>query len=142
MVHDYWWYVDDPEFVRRMLPGVRAVLSFFDADQKEDGSLKPLPWWRFFDWVPGWRSGDPPEEEDGSSAPFDLLLMLAYGWAAAVEAKVGLPAMADVYRRREQQLRQTVQKLYWDAGRKLYAERRARRSSRNTPIRWRCWATW
>ena len=39
MVHDYWWYVDDPAFVRRMLPGVRAVLSFFDGYQKENGSL-------------------------------------------------------------------------------------------------------
>ena len=54
MVHDYWWYVDDPEFVRRMLPGVRAVLSFFESYQKENGSLGPLPWWRYFDWVPSW----------------------------------------------------------------------------------------
>ena len=50
MVRDYWWYVDDPAFVRRILPGVRAVLSFFESYQKKDGSLGPLPWWRYFDW--------------------------------------------------------------------------------------------
>ncbi len=60
-----------------MLPGVRAVLSFFEGYQKQNGSLKPLPWWRYFDWVPSWPNGEAPQEEDGSSAPFDLLLMMA-----------------------------------------------------------------
>ena len=122
MLHDYWWYVDDPAFVRRMLPGMRAVLSFFEGYQKENGSLNALPWWRYFDWVPSWRGGDAPQEEDGSSAPFDLLLMMAYGWAADLEAKQGFAAMADVYRRREQQLRQTAQQLYWDGARHMYAD--------------------
>ncbi len=122
MLHDYWWYVDDAEFVHRMVPGVRAVLSFFEGYQKENGSLKPLPWWRYFDWVPSWANGEAPQDEDGSSAPFDLLLMMAYGWAAELEAKVGIAAMADVYRRREQQLRRTAQQLYWDGGRSLYAD--------------------
>jgi alpha-L-rhamnosidase len=122
MLHDYWWYVDDAEFVHRMLPGMRAVLSFFEGYQKENGSLKPLPWWRYFDWVPSWQGGDAPQEEDGSSAEFDLLLMMAYGWAADLEAKVGLAGMADVYRKREQQMRRTVQQLYWDSGRRMYAD--------------------
>ncbi len=122
MVHDYWWYVDDHEFVRQMLPGVRAVLSFFEGYQKPNGSLNALPWWRYFDWVPSWKNGEAPQEEDGSSAPFDLLLMIACGWAADLEARLGLPAMADTYRRRQLQLRQTAQQLYWDAGRRMYAD--------------------
>ena len=36
MVHDYWRYVDDPEFVREMLPGVRAVLGFFATVPKAE----------------------------------------------------------------------------------------------------------
>ena len=55
MVHDYHWYVADAPFVRRMLPGVRSVLAFFEGYQKENGSLASLPWWRYFDWV--WCSG-------------------------------------------------------------------------------------
>jgi len=86
MLHDYWRYVDEPDFVRRMLPGVRAVLSFYEGYQKDNGSLKPLPWWRYFDWVPSWPNGEAPQDEDGSSAPFDLLLMMACGWAADLEA--------------------------------------------------------
>jgi hypothetical protein len=122
MVHDYWWYADDVPFLKQMLPGVRAVLSFFEARQKQNGSLGPLPWWRNFDWVEGWRNGDAPQESDGSSAPFDLLLLLAYRWAADLEQAVGLAPLSEVYRTRERQLRKTAQDLYWDAGRQLYAD--------------------
>ena len=122
MVHDYWWYVDDPRFVRRMLPGVRAVLSFFAGYQKESGSLGPLPWWRYFDWVPSWPRGDAPQEPDGSSALFDLLLLEGYRWAAELEAGLGMRPLAEEYRGRERQLRETAQKLYWDEGRQLYAD--------------------
>ena len=122
MVHDYWWYVDDLPFVRRMLPGVRAVLSFFESYQKENGSLRALPWWRYFDWVPEWPNGEAPQDADGSSAPFDLLLLMAYRWAGELESAIGLRGMAEVYKGRERQLRETAQKLYWDAGRRLYAD--------------------
>jgi alpha-L-rhamnosidase len=122
MVHDYWRYIDDPAFVRRMLPGVRAVLSFFAGYQKENGSLASLPWWRYFDWVPSWPGGNAPQDADGSAAPFDMLLLMAYRWAGELEASLGLRGMADTYRDRERQLRTVCQQLYWDSEKKLYAD--------------------
>ncbi len=127
MVHDYWWYADDPDFVRAMLPGVRAVLSFFESYRQKNGSLRPLPWWRYFDWVPSWPNGEAPQEIDApepnnSSAIFDLHLLLACQWAAELEDGLGLRAMADLYRERERRFRETVQTLYWDSGKQLYAD--------------------
>ncbi len=122
MVHDYWMYQDDPAFVRRMLPGVRAVLSFFASYQKPGGSLGYLPWWHYLDWAKEWRDGDPPGEPEGSSAPFDLQLLLAYGWAAELEEALGLHALAGEYRHAEVELRATAHSLYWNATRKLYAD--------------------
>jgi hypothetical protein len=122
MVHDYWRYVDDAPFVRRMLPGVRAVLSFFEGYQKENGSLASLPWWRYFDWVPSWPSGNAPQEADGGSALFDLLLTMAYRWAAELEGGLGSRTVAEGFAARERQLRATVQSLYWDSTRQLYAD--------------------
>ncbi len=122
MVYDYWMYQDDPTFVRRMLPGVRAVLSFFAAYQKPGGSLGYLPWWHYLDWAKEWRDGDPPSERDGSSAPFDLQLILALSWAAELEESLGLRALASEYRHAETELRATTHFLYWDAARKLYAD--------------------
>ena len=98
MVHDYFMYVDDPAFVREMLPGVRAVLGFFAARQKANGSLAVMPWWNYVDWTPEWPSGVPPREVDGSSAPLDLQLLLAYDWAAHLEEAFGSRALAAEYR--------------------------------------------
>jgi hypothetical protein len=122
MVHDYHWYVADAPFVRRMLPGVHSVLSFFEGYQKENGSLASLPWWRYFDWVPEWPNGDAPQDADGSTALFDLQLSMALRWAAALEKAYGLPELAQVYSDRERVLRATIRTLYWDAGRELFAD--------------------
>jgi len=122
MVHDYYMYVDDTDFVREMLPGVRAVLQFFAARQKANGSLGPLPWWNYVDWTLEWRNGVPPREADGSSAPLDLQLLLAYDWAARLETELGSKAMAAEYSAAADTLRSTVRSLYWDDGRRLYAD--------------------
>jgi alpha-L-rhamnosidase len=127
MVHDYHWYVPDAPFVRRMLPGVRSVLSFFEGYQKENGSLGSLPWWRYFDWVPEWPNGDAPQDADGGSALFDLQLLMAYRWAAALEKATGLSALAQVYSERERVLRATIRTLYWDAGRELFADTQSKK---------------
>ncbi len=128
MVRDYWWYVDEPEFVRSMLPGVRAVLSFFEGYQKENGSLHTLPWWRYFDWVPEWPSGNAPQDADGGAALFDMHLAMAFQWAADLETALGRPALAEWYTGRRKQLQQTMQQLYWDAGRELYADTESKKS--------------
>jgi alpha-L-rhamnosidase len=60
IVHDYWWYRDDPTLVKQMLPGVRAMLSFFNEHQQPKGSLGKLPWWNYVDWTPQWQGGVPP----------------------------------------------------------------------------------
>lgn len=120
MVHDYWWYRDDPAFVREMLSGVRAVLTFFAQHQRKDGSLGVLPWWNFVDWA--WPNGVPPAEPDGSSAALDLQLLLALDWAADLEGALGSRANADGFRASGQTLRATIRNRYWDPARRLFAD--------------------
>lgn len=123
MVRDYWMYVDDPEFVRSMLPGVRAILSFYAQFQKQDGSLAHMPWWNFVDWVKEWKNGEPPANPDGSSAAaLDLQLLIAYQWAAQLEDAFGKSAQAEEYRRSAAQLKATVLRTDWDAERALFAD--------------------
>jgi hypothetical protein len=121
MVRDYWWYQDDPAFVREMLPGVRAVLGFFARHQKPNGSLGRLPWWNFVDWA--WKNrGIPPMDADGSSACLDLQLLLALDWAAELEDALGSKPRASECRASAATLRATVRQLYWDASRQLFAD--------------------
>ncbi|HVX67521.1 MAG TPA: alpha-L-rhamnosidase C-terminal domain-containing protein [Bryobacteraceae bacterium] len=121
MVHDYWMYQDDPAFVKRMLPGVRAVLSYFASHRKPDGSLARMPWWNFVDWVSRWRNGVAPSGEEGSSAPLDLQLLLAYGWATEMETELGSQALAREYADAAAGLRKTILALYGKSG-ELFAD--------------------
>jgi hypothetical protein len=122
MVHDYWMYQDDPGLIHAMLPGVQAVLGFFAARQLGNGSLGPVPWWNFVDWTKEWRGGVPPAGPDGSSAPLDLQLLLAYQWASEMEESLGSKALAREYRKSGEELQRTINLLYWDGGRRLFAD--------------------
>lgn len=123
MVHDYWLYVDDPQFVKEMLPGVRAVLEFYGRFQKAGGSLGHMPWWNFVDWVRQWPGGVPPANADGSSsAALDLQLTLAYEWAADLEEALGKKALTNDDRAAAAQLKQTVLATDWDGSRGLFAD--------------------
>jgi alpha-L-rhamnosidase len=122
MLHDYWMYQDDPTFVYRMLPGVRAVLWFFAERQQASGSLGRLLWWNFVDWTKQWDGGVPPARAGGNSAPLDLQLLLAYQWTAEMEAALGKPVLAEEDRQAATRLRDSARQLYWDAGRRLFAD--------------------
>ena len=118
MVHDYWMYQDDPAFVARMLPGVRANLAWFARLQKPSGSLGPVPYWN---QVETSRRAQPGVDEPGW-APIDLQLLLAYQWAAELESALGLPGLAQDYRKSAEQLARAIETNYLDQSRRLFAE--------------------
>ncbi len=124
MLHDYWMYRPDSNFVKDKLPGVREVLNFFSKYQQADGSLKDTPYWTFVDWVDnkGWYDGMPPKGHGGNSAIMDLQLLWAYQLAAEMESKMGLPDFAMLYRKKAVQLKNTIQNKYWAPVKKLYAD--------------------
>ncbi|MFL6352848.1 MAG: alpha-L-rhamnosidase N-terminal domain-containing protein [Bryobacteraceae bacterium] len=129
MVHDYWMYVDDIDFVKRMLPGVRSVLAFYTRYQKPSGSLNRMPWWNFVDWVKQWPNGEPPADADGSSAAaLDLQLLLAYQWAAELESAVGNKSLADEYEAAAEKLKAVILASDWDTGRGLFADQPSHRT--------------
>jgi alpha-L-rhamnosidase len=122
MLHDYSMYRDDPAFVREMVPASRSILAWFRAQQKENGSLRRMPWWDYVDWVRTWRSGVPPMDRDGSSSILDFLLLAAYQWAGDLEKNYGSEALAGEYAQRADSLARTIRELYWDSGRGLFAD--------------------
>ena len=124
MVHDYWMYRNDETFIKSKLPGVRQVLWFFNKYQQADGSLKNLPYWNFTDWceTKGWENGMAPIGKDGFSAALDLQLLWAYQLAAELENNLGMKEYAKQYDAAAVQLKQTIQKKYWDNTKKLFAD--------------------
>ena len=124
MIHDFWKYRNDMEFVRSMMPGIRQVLGFFKKYQQEDGSLLNVPYWNFTDWAEtgGWRNGVAPTGKDGRSAALDLQLLNAYQMAAELEESAGMPAFVELYRKEANTLKQSIRKNYWNPSRALFAD--------------------
>ncbi|MDN5284263.1 MAG: alpha-rhamnosidase [Mucilaginibacter sp.] len=120
MLHDYWMYRGDNDFIKNKLPGERGVLDFFSKYQQADGSLKNTPYWAFVDWA-GNMWGEV-KGKDGSAAIYDLQLLWAYQWAAEMEGKVGMQDYAKIYHQKAAQLKATIQRKYWDPVKKLYAD--------------------
>ena len=131
MLHDYYLYRDDKDFVRDKLQGTRDVLSFFKRYQMADGSLNDPPYWEFTDWANGkqfkvgksWNAGVAPIGANGNSSVLDLQLLWAYQLAAELEGKLGSKEYASVYAQRAAQLKQTIRSKYWVASRGIFADR-------------------
>jgi alpha-L-rhamnosidase len=122
MVHDYWMHRDDPEYVRNLLPGVRAVLGYFERSLDASGLTGPMPFWNFADWSPDWRRGVPPGGDTGGSTVINLLLVYALQRSAELEAALGQPAEATRQRALVERIQATVRAKTWNSARGLFAD--------------------
>ncbi len=68
MLHDYFMYRDDPEFLRQFIPGIKSVLEWFIERIDSTGMVSNLSWWNFTDWTSDFPNGIPPGADDGYSA--------------------------------------------------------------------------
>lgn len=125
MLHDYYMYRNDPQFIRDKLQGVRGILDFFGKYQQADGSLKNAPYWEFTDWADGkyWNAGVAPIGANGNSSVLDMQLLWAYQLASELEGKLGSAESAAKYAKLALQLKQIIRNKYWVASRGLFADR-------------------
>jgi hypothetical protein len=122
MVHDYWMHRDAADYVRGFLPGVRAVLGWFEARVDGTGMLGPIPWWPYVDWAREWGRGVPPGGVEGHSTVISLLFVYALERAGDLEEALGLPALAGHYRSLAGKVRDAVRARTWDAARGLFRD--------------------
>jgi alpha-L-rhamnosidase len=120
MLHDYWMYRPDPQFIREELQGSRDVLTWFAKFENADGLLRQLPWWSFIDWVP---SGEiPTYDEHGESCVTTLQYLGALIEAADLERNLGDASMATRYQSRIDHIRPSLASKCWVASRGMLAD--------------------
>lgn len=122
MVHDFWMYRGDNDFVRAQLSGTRAVLEWYLQRERPDGLLGKLPWWPFVDWGKDFEFGMPPQDENGGSSIITLQFVEALRDAAELEATLGDKALAIRYRAAANRASQAVLKLCWNQHYRLLAD--------------------
>jgi len=121
MVHDYFMYRNDPEFVKSFLPGIQRVLDHFEQYMTPDNMMREQPYWDFLDHTF-------PTHKIVEESFFKRLttnsLFYAYTLSLASEmfGYYNEPQLAQKYSVRSQQLKAGVKKQCWDANRLLYAD--------------------
>ncbi|WP_446743824.1 alpha-L-rhamnosidase-related protein [Silvibacterium acidisoli] len=122
IVHDYWYYRNDPQFVREQLPAVRSELSYFRARLNKDG-LPALPdWWPFVDWAAGFPGGNSPADANGVSAAGGLFYLEALNNAAEMEDVLGDANLGREDADEAARLRKTIYDRYWSQQDELLAD--------------------
>jgi alpha-L-rhamnosidase len=122
MIHDFWMYRPDPDFVRSHLPGTRTVLDWFLSYQRPDGLLGKLPWWDFVDWTKDFLRGVPPQDETGGSSVITLQFIEALRNAADLERNFGDSIRANRYTEAADKASRAVRELCWNKGYGLIAD--------------------
>jgi len=121
MVHDYFMYRNDPEFVKSFLPGIRRVLEYFEQYVAKDKMMTEQPYWDFFDHT------FPTHKIVGESSAKTLTtnsLFYAYTLSLASEMFTFYkePQLAQKYTSLSNQLKESVKKQTWDSNRQLFAD--------------------
>jgi len=125
-IHDYWMHTGDRATVSELLPGVRAVLDYFDRRLNDDGTVGWMPGWMYADWCPEWmglageQRGAPPGAARGRSAIVSFMAVEALEAGAALAEAAG--ADGGELSRRAEALRRAAHAAYYDPGRGLYRD--------------------
>jgi len=127
MVHDFYMYRDDPEFVRGQIPGTRAVLDWWLRRQRADGLVGRIEWWPFVDWGKDFEGGVPPQDENAGSSVITLQFIEALRYAAELEDAYSDPHVAEEYRRAADRAAQGIRKYCWNQQYRLLADTPAQR---------------
>jgi hypothetical protein len=122
MLHDFWWYRGETDFVRQYLQGARGVLDWFESRLTPTGLLGPLEWWNFVDWSREFKNGVPSLEANGQSAILSLQFAAALREAAELESAFGNAERAAHYRALAARIVAGVRKTCWDSTRQLVAD--------------------
>ena len=129
MVHDYYLYRQDDDFLRQFLPGIDAVLGWLEQRIDFTGTLGPLEWWNFVDWSDEFMVGAAPGADLGHSAIMSLSYVYAleraaelFTWFAGLDQSEELAKKAQGFYLEAQRTREAVYNLCYDYSRGLLAD--------------------
>ena len=122
MVHDYFYWRNNADFVKKQLIGTRSVLNAFSVFLNKDHLLEKIPEWPFVDWTSAWDTGYPPGAQDGISTILNLMYLLTLEKAVELETALGDPLIAATYQCRRERTAKALLQHFWSPERNMIAD--------------------
>ncbi len=122
MVHDFFMLRDDTAFVKQFLPGVQAVLGWFERRIDKNGMVGPLDWFNFSDWSPGFLVGCPAGVDTSNSALISLNYAYSLDRASELFNFFGKKYEAKYYKKQAESIKAAVYNNCFDREKQLLKE--------------------
>ena len=122
MIHDYFMYRDDPQFLSQFIPGIKSVLGWFIDRLDDSGMITNLTWWNFTDWTIDYPNGIPPGADDGYSANISLQVVKSLDNVSELFEFFNLKDESEYYKKISNQIKKSVINLCYNQDKGLIAE--------------------
>ncbi len=127
MIHDYWMYQRDEDFIKKFRRGMESVLAWYEERITPEYLTGPMEWWNFVDWSWPWSEtermgGVPPGTRAGGSTILALQYAYTLRQAAALFDFFGEKTKAAHYAHLADKITAAVYHHCWDAGRGMFAD--------------------
>jgi alpha-L-rhamnosidase len=129
MIHNYWMYTADREFVEELLPDVDGVLNWYQARINNNWMLGPMSHWNFVDctekwpWAPERGSVcEPTGTREGNSSILTLQYVYGLQLAQKLYSDLGENEKALQFAWLADRISQATYRLCWDEERQRMAD--------------------
>ena len=122
MVHDYFMYRKDDNFIKERLAGIQAVLGWFERRIDTNGMMGGLEWFNFADWTQGFPVGTPPGADSGNSALVSFSYLYALQKAADLFDYFDEGQQADRYRALAAKIRKSTIEMCYNEDKGIFAD--------------------
>jgi len=127
MACEYWKYTGDAEEAERMVPGIFAVLGWFERHIGKTGLLEKLPYWCVADWSPEWTdkkdgAGVPPGTKTGVSALINFQYIYCLEIFAGMLEALGQRDKAVSLKKTASALKKKSKAVFWDNKKGLFRD--------------------
>jgi alpha-L-rhamnosidase len=122
MIDDYVLHTGDTAFIKQFVPGINAVLTWFENSLDENGLHSGLKYWNFVDWNEKYIAGVVPNSFDGVSTPVAILLSHTLERASGLMQITGYDYYRKKYSELSERMKGAIYKTCYDNEKGLFGD--------------------
>lgn len=122
-LRDYVYCTGDMATLRDLIPGVKAVIDWFQRHTDEEGLPSKLPFWNITDWCPWWPRGVVPGADSGATCIISAQYIIALDEFADLLRLLGRDGEGNGFAAEASSLRAVVHQRFWSEEQGLYFDR-------------------
>ncbi len=129
MIHNYWMYTADKEFVEKLVPEIEGIMQWYKSKLNNQSMLGPMPHWNFVDCTEAWPWApeknsicEPIGTKEGNSSILTLQFVYGLQITSKMFNQLGMYEKATEYQNSAKKIKKAVYEACWDETKQLIAD--------------------